>query len=422
MTNAVKTGWTQTALDRLKNGRSQPTHSPAEGAEPVVHVRWELAKRGITQPEINGIVDILTSLPNYNSAALVDDARHIERELSGIGPLTDLLMDPAITDVVVNPNGDVWCDRGDGMELWNAEMFSELEIRELAVSLADRCGTRLDDARPFADGVLTTLPRGVVADGVRVHAVLSPPAADGASISLRVLRQSAWPLSQLVDVGMCGGEVAEFLEAVVGKRKNLLITGGTGAGKTTLLAGLIDLVEPTQRIVVVEDTPELMPTHSNLVKLVTRKDNADGSGELSMQLLVKQCLRMRPDRIVVGEVRGAEIADLLVAFNTGHAGSAGTLHANSAQAVPGRLMALGAMAGLPRGAVIQQVGDGVDYLLHLDRVDGVRRLAQIGRFRVRDGGVEVELIWDNGPTDFWAESCASLEIGAQFLSDAGRSA
>ena len=190
----------------------------------------------------------------------------------------------------------------------------------------------------------------------------------------------------------------------------MLVTGGTGTGKTTLLASLMDLVDPTQRIVVVEDTPELMIAHRNLVKLVTRKDNADGRGEVDMQQLVKQCLRMRPDRIVVGEVRGAEIADLLVAFNTGHAGSAGTLHANSAQAVAGRLMALGAMAGMSAEAIAQQVSDGVDYVLHLERADGVRRLAQIGRLCSSAGQLAVEMVWDRGPALHWAPCCEELGL------------
>lgn len=191
-------------------------------------------------------------------------------------------------------------------------------------------------------------------------------------------------------------EVGEMVEEAIAQRKNFLVSGGTGTGKTTLLACLISVVAPDQRIVMVEDTPELMPTHRNLVKLVTRKENADGRGGIGMQMLVKQCLRMRPDRIVVGEVRGAEIADLLVAFNTGHAGSAGTIHANSAQAVPGRLLALGAMAGIPAEATIRQVLDGIDLLLHLERKNGKRELAQIGYFHPGAEGLEVRFLWERG--------------------------
>ena len=394
----------KSAVDRAACG------GESKAQDPTTRVRWELAKQGVTSPEMSGIVDVLTSLPDYDTATLVDDARRIDRELSGVGRLTEALMDPRVTDLVVNPTGDVWCDRGDGMELYAYREFSVAEVRDLAVGLADRCGTRLDDARPFADGMLSALPRGVAADGLRIHAVLSPPAVGGTSINVRALRQSAWSLDELATAGLCPGQVAEFLRACVGKRKNVLVTGGTGTGKTTLLASLMDLVDPAQRIVVVEDTPELMLAHRNLVKLVTRKDNADGRGGVDMQQLVKQCLRMRPDRIVVGEVRGAEIADLLVAFNTGHAGSTGTLHANSAQAVAGRLMALGAMAGMSAEAIAQQVSDGVDYVLHLERADGVRRLAQIGRLCSSAGQLAVEMVWDRGPALHWAPCCEELGL------------
>ena len=366
------------------------------GTDPTHRVQWELAKRGITAPSMDAIVDVLSEMPDYDCSHIVEAARRVEHDLSGLGPLAQALADPQVTDVGLNPNGDVWRDRGQGMELHADVRVNPQEIRDIAVNLASRCGVRLDDAYPFADGVLTDLPRGVQCDAIRVHAVLSPPAADGASISLRVLKQSQWTLHSLVESGLMSAEVGEMVKEAIAQRKNFLVSGGTGTGKTTLLACLISVVAPDQRIVMVEDTPELMPTHRNLVKLVTRKENADGRGGIGMQMLVKQCLRMRPDRIVVGEVRGAEIVDLLVAFNTGHAGSAGTIHANSAQAVPGRLLALGAMAGIPAEATIRQVLDGIDLLLHLERKDGKRELAQIGYFHPCAEGLEVRFLWERG--------------------------
>lgn len=392
-----------------------------DGEDMAQAVRLAMARQGKRTPNMDTIVDVLTDRPGKSCGDLVEQVRSIERELTGLGPMVDALTDPRVTDVVLNANGDVWWDRGKGMELFAAGACQPEDNRAIAVRLATQCGVRLDDAWPFADGVLTELPRGVDADGIRVHAVLAPPAAGGACVSLRVLRSSAWSVEGLVEQGLCDVEVAQVLVAAVRARKNILVSGGTGAGKTTLLAALIQHVDAQQRVIIVEDTPELMPTHSNLVSLTTRRENADGRGEINMQQLVKQCLRMRPDRIIVGEVRGAEIADLLVALNTGHAGSAGTIHANSSQAVPGRIMALAAMAGLPSAAVAQQVIDGVDLLIHVERSsrDGVRRLAQISEFvRGADTAnaawgqeLQVRHLWDRGPTERWEDFLAEVIDG-----------
>lgn len=401
-------------------------------------VRVSLAKNGIAHPSMDNIVDALirtggqepATAHRHGHAQLVDQARLVQRELSGLGPLVDALMDPQVTDVLLNPNGDVWCDRGEGMELFAPRVCTAEEGRAIAVRLAARCGVRLDDAWPFADGVLSELPCGVVADALRIHAVLAPPADGGCCISLRVLRQSGWSLEDMVGSGLCDAEMATVLKQVVRRRKNILISGGTGAGKTTLLATLLGQVGEKERIIVVEDTPELMPQHSNVVKMHTRRDNADGSGAISMRQLVMQCLRMRPDRVIVGEVRGEEIADLLVALNTGHNGSAGTIHANSAQAVPGRLLALGAMASLPPDVIAHHVIDGVDLLLHVEKTPAGRKLVHIARFRglhrehghthnnepsTRHSGgrgeeLGIELLWDNGPTSAWKSFVQSLKI------------
>lgn len=181
------------------------------------------------------------------------------------------------------------------------------------------------------------------------------------------------------------------------RRQSFLVTGGTGAGKTTLLAALLAEVPADQRILLVEDTPELFPDHPHVVGLRTREATGDGAGTVDMRTLVRQALRMRPDRIVVGEIRGAEIAELLLAFNTGHAGSAGTVHANRPDAVPGRLTALGALAGIPDAAVARQVVDGVDVVLHVDRSGGRRRLTGIGRFVLRRGELTVEPVTGGVP-------------------------
>ena len=225
-----------------------------------------------------------------------------------------------------------------------------------------------------------------------MHTLLAPPAAGGSCISLRAIKGQKNSLDALVQGGLASEETADVLRRIVRARRNILISGGTGAGKTTLLAALLAEVAYDQRLLVVEDTPELLIDHPHVVALATREGNAEGAGAISMTALVRQSLRMRPDRIVVGEIRGPEVADLLVALNTGHAGSAGTIHANDPASVPGRLEALGAMAGLDRIALTRQVIDGIDVVLHVSRTEQGRRLTHIGRL-VGDERTRIEVLW-----------------------------
>ena len=203
-------------------------------------------------------------------------------------------------------------------------------------------GRRLDDASPFVDAPLP--------HGVRLHAVL-PPIVEQVTVTLRVPRHRVWTLSDLVTSGMVPAEAEPLLRQVLARRASFLISGGTGSGKTTLLNALLGEVDPCERLVVVEDTRELAPRHPHVVRAQTRPPNIEGAGAVTLQHLVRQTLRMRPDRIVVGEVRGAEVVDLLTALNTGHAGGCSTVHANSAVDVVARLEALGALGGLSRFAV-----------------------------------------------------------------------
>lgn len=386
-------------------------------------IRLELARRGTVEPNLDDITDVISVLEKQraggssssrseelelDATVLLERARQVERDLSGLGALTEWLSEPNVTDLLINPSGDVAVDRGDGVEICARQQFTPDQLRQLAVNLAAQCGARLDDACPFADGVLTRLPHGVWADGIRLHAALAPPMWGGASISLRVLTRGMHSLDALIGSGFAPVDVGHVVRAMVASRKNILISGGTGTGKTTLLATLMECVAGDERTIVVEDTSELMPGNPNALKMVTRRANGDGSGAIDMRELIKQSLRMRPDRIVVGEVRGAEIADLLVAFNTGHAGSAGTLHANSAEAVPGRLMALGAMAGMPDRAVAHQAADGVDVLLHVERSHRGRKLAQISTLELVGDSLEVVPVWAGKGCEGWDDFVASL--------------
>jgi pilus assembly protein CpaF len=264
----------------------------------------------------------------------------------GVGALMALVARANVTDVLVN-GAEVWIDRGCGLERVGVWLGTAADVRVLAQRLAAVAGRRLDDGSPFVDARLP--------DGTRLHAVLPPIARDGPYLSLRTLRGGAFTLAELVAAGTLDTDGAALLGAIVAARLAYLITGGAGAGKTTLLAALLSLVPPTERIVIVEDAAELRPAHPHMVALEARPSNVEGAGTVSLRDLVRQALRMRPDRIVVGECRGAEVIDLLGALNTGHEGGAGTLHANSPADVPARLEALGLLGGVSRAALHAQI-------------------------------------------------------------------
>jgi len=311
----------------------------------------------------------------------VHDALH--RDVVGAGPLEPLLRLDGVTDVLVNGAMQVWVDRGAGLELTGVRFPDDQAVRRLAQRLAAAGGRRLDDASPHVD---LRLP-----DGSRFHAVLAPVSRPGTVISLRVPRQRVFTLPELVGSGSLGTDAAALLEQVVRRRLAFLVSGGTGSGKTTLLNALLSLVGDDERLVLVEDASELRPEHPHVVALEARPANIEGAGEITLRTLVRQALRMRPDRLVVGEVRGAEVVDMLAAMNTGHEGGCATIHANSAADVPSRVEALALAAGLTRAAVHSQLHSAVDLVLHLGRgPDGRRRVQEIGVVRrAPDGTVEV---------------------------------
>jgi pilus assembly protein CpaF len=320
----------------------------------------------------------------------------LRRDVLGAGPLEPLLHLDGITDVLVNGHRQVFVDRGDGLELTDVSLADEAAVRRLAQRLATAGGRRLDDATPYVD---LRLP-----DGTRFHAVLAPLSRPGTVLSLRVPRNRVFSLAELVSAGTLCEDAARLLRRIVDRRLAFIISGGTGSGKTTLLAALLSLVDPRHRLVIVEDASELRPEHPHVVALESRPANIEGAGAVTLQALVRQALRMRPDRLVVGEVRGAEVVDLLAALNTGHAGGCGTLHANSAADVPARIEALATAAGLHQAAAHSQMASAIDVLVHLCRgAGGVRRVEEIAvldrdeRGRVHavpavtfpaDGGVE----------------------------------
>ena len=295
----------------------------------------------------------------------------LRRSSVGAGPLEALLGLDGVTDVLVNGPDQVWIDRGHGLELTEVRFDSDEEVRKLATRLAAAAGRRLDDASPWVDARMH--------DGTRVHAVLSCVAAPGTCVSLRVPARRSLSLEQWRAGGGIDDRGAAVLAAIVESKAAFLISGGTGSGKTTLLATLLGQVDEDQRVLVVEDSRELAPQHPHLVRLEARVANAEGAGAITLTTLVRQALRMRPDRLVVGEVRGAEICDLLMAMNTGHEGGCGTIHANSAADVPARIEALAALGGLSRDACHAQALAALDLVVHVSRwPDGRRRLTEVG--------------------------------------------
>lgn len=287
-------------------------------------------------------------------------------------PFAAFLDDPEVTDLFVNGDSGLFVDRGRGAERVATWRAGEEDVRDLAVALISLGGRHIDDATPCVD---VRLPQGM-----RVHAVLPPLATDGTTISIRVPRRDVSDLEGLQARGAFDARGRARLDELVGARENLLITGAAGSGKTTLLAALLSTAAPTERIVTIEDVAELRIAHPHHVRLESRQPNLEGAGGIDLARLVREALRMRPDRLVVGECRGAEVRELLSALNTGHDGGAGTLHANSLADVPARLEALGALAGLDDRALARQVASAIGWVLHLERTrDGTRRIASLGR-------------------------------------------
>ena len=310
--------------------------------------------------------------------------QRLQDDLLGAGPLAHLLRDPAVTDVLVNGPDEVWVDRGDGLERADVTFADDEEVRRLVSRLLLPTGRRLDQAQPWVDARLP--------DGTRLHAVLPPVASRGTTIALRTLSRQSFTMPDLVRLGSVAPAVAPVLAGVVSARLSVLVTGGTGTGKTTLLACLLGVADPRDRVVVVEDAAELRPACPHVVCLEARPPNVDGAGEVTLRDLVRQAMRMRPDRIVVGEVRGAEVVEMLGALNTGHEGGLSTLHANATRDVPARLESLAATAGLDRPAVHSQVSAGVDAVVHLRRdAGGLRQVTEVAVVRAGARGL-VEVI------------------------------
>ncbi|MFI1254558.1 TadA family conjugal transfer-associated ATPase [Streptomyces netropsis] len=383
-------------------------------AELLDAVRLRLAESGV-EPTPARVAEALRREGRLlGDAEVLGVAARLRSELIGTGPLEPLLSAPEVTDVLVTAPDQVWVDRGAGLERADVSFPDAAAVRRLAQRLAAIAGRRLDDARPWVDARLP--------DGTRLHAVLPPVAVGSTCLSLRVVRRRAFALDELVAAGTVPPGGQRLLRAVVDARLSFLISGGTGSGKTTLLSTLLGLVAPDERIVLAEDSAELRPEHPHVVRLETRPANQEGTGLVTLRDLVRQALRMRPDRLVVGEVRGPEVTDLLAALNTGHEGGCGTVHANAAADVPARLEALGSTARLDRGALHSQLAAALSVVVHLARDRGGRR--RIAELHVldRDAGGFVTTVpaavWGEGGFERargWARLAALCERGGGAL-------
>ncbi|MBJ2120187.1 TadA family conjugal transfer-associated ATPase [Arthrobacter sp. MSA 4-2] len=304
----------------------------------------------------------------------------IRAELQGLGPLHQLAQDDTVTDILVNGPAEVWVDGAGGLRHVPLAFAGDDDVRALASRLVAAGGRRLDDANPCVDVRLRHF---------RIHAVLPPVSTGGTLLSIRIRRERVFTLSELCASGAFPADLAAILAQVVHRRLNFLISGATGTGKTTLLSTLLGLSSSAERLVLVEDAAELNPLHPHTVGLQSRHGNVEGAGAVDLAELVRQALRMRPDRLIVGECRGAEVRELLAAMNTGHDGAGGTVHANSAASVPARLTALGALAGMTPQALAVQASSALDVVIHLVRGAGGRRVERIALIGLSGGRLVV---------------------------------
>ena len=364
------------ALDQLAEAlRDRLVERAREAADPrpvseQVHALVESEAQPLPEPERQRLAD------------------RVLRLATGLGPLDPLLADPSVDEVMVNGGGDVFVERGGRIEPAAASFDSEAELMHAVERILAPLGRRVDEASPLCDARL--------ADGSRVNVVIPPLSVDGPCLTIRRFRRGGFSLGDLVENGTLPGPLAEFLAGAVESRSTMLVSGGTGSGKTTTLNALSGAIGSQQRIVTIEDAAELSLRQPHVVRLEARPPNIEGRGEVSIRQLVRNALRMRPDRIIVGEVRGAEALDMLMALNTGHDGSLTTVHANSPEEALRRVETLALMADvdLPHQAIREQVADAFDLVVHQQRrVGGERRVVSVAEVVRVAGGAGTRAVY-----------------------------
>ena len=357
--------------------------APTEGTEDMARTLWRaLAEMNVTL-EPDDVDRLMVA---------------VRDEVAGLGPLEALLRDASVSDILVVGPDRLFIDRGGAIEPVEARFAGEEHLRAVIERMVGRVGRRVDFASPLCD---LRLP-----DGSRVNVVLPPVALDGSIVTIRRFRQDLRAMADLTAAGALTDVQAAFLRDAVRARRNLVISGPAGAGKTTLLNVLAAEVPTEERLITLEDAAELSLSHPHVVRLETRPPNAEGAGAVTMSDLVVNALRMRPDRLIIGECRGAEALPMLQAMNTGHAGSMTTLHANSAGDTLSRLegMALLGAPNWPAEVVRRQIASALDLVVHLERIDGQRRLSAIGRVVSTENGLELE------PVEFRSSRTSSTPL------------
>ena len=332
----------------------------------------------LTAAKLHGdVIRELNTLIRSENVPLSDDERDkvvadITDEVLGYGPIERYLADPEVTEIMVNAMEGVYVERGGKLYATDARFLSDDHLLQVIDRIVSPIGRRIDELSPMVDARLP--------DGSRVNAIIPPLAIDGPSLTIRKFSTQVYELGDLVNMGTMNAEAGDFLTACVQGRANILVSGGTGSGKTTLLNVMSAMIPEDERIVTIEDAAELRLKQRHVVRLESRPSNIEGKGEVRTRDLVRNALRMRPDRIIVGEVRGGEVLDMMQAMNTGHDGSLSTLHANSPRDALARVETMALMSGydLPVRAIREQVASTIEMLVHISRLrDGTRRITRI---------------------------------------------
>jgi pilus assembly protein CpaF len=342
----------------------------------------------VSEKELEGLVNTrLKELLDEEETPLsghekIQIARDISDGVIGLGPLEELLADTEVTEIMVNGPDTVFVERGGRIHLTDARFLNEEQLRRTIDKIVTKIGRRIDESSPYVDARLP--------DGSRVNAIIPPLALDGPALTIRRFAADPYGSSDLVSFGTFSQPMAEFLEATVRGRMNVLVSGGTGAGKTTTLNVLSSYIPHDERILTIEDAAELKMQQPHVVRLESRPPNIEGKGQVTIRDLVRNALRMRPDRIIVGEVRGAETIDMLQAMNTGHDGSISTIHSNSPRDVLSRLETMTMMAGmeLTVKAIREQIAAAIDIIIHQERMkDGTRRITHVSEVVGMEGDI-----------------------------------
>lgn len=360
----------------------------SEWREHITKIRAELAERDVLPDSLDIAATVSHGLPLLGGVEKLEIFDDVSTHINGLGPLETLSKKEGVTDIVVNGSRDVWFDAGQGLQRANINWPNEAQLREFVTHLVSQLNRRLDDAQPYVDARLPS--------GIRLHAVIPPLAQNGTCLSLRIPQTKTLTLADLEDSGMFSKQLGQVLREIIGSGASFLISGGTGTGKTTLLAALLGEVDADKRIVVIEDLSELVVNHPHVISLQARGANTEGQGEVPLRTLTRQALRMRPDRLILGEVRGAEIIDLFTALNTGHSGGCATVHANSATDVPARIVGLGLLAGLPSAAIHSLFATAISLVIELSRTaTGVRTVSGLHLIRLIAGSVQTIPIYQS---------------------------